>query len=199
MEPLFLRGKESPLIDVNSPYENRHKTKSCTIKLTCLRQFRSTCHGLPSLTVHDALYSMKCPLPLTTCPHHQSGHRWEGQQLPLGTFALEEFPRKRSSESRWWSSFSEHHVPSTQDPLLTSGRRASFYLFCLFPRLWNATHFEPGVLSIWAMHLILVMQCLKWYTSVPVLVLAPQDVIGPSKQRLYLMPVFPGTITWGSC
>lgn len=108
----------------------------------------STCHGLPSLSVHDALYSMKCPPPLTTCPHHQSGHRWEGQQLPLGTFALEEFPRKRSSESRWWSSFSEHHVPSSRDPLLTSGKK-SFLLPILplpktpecYPRwTWSPQH-----------------------------------------------------------
>lgn len=73
---------------------------------------------------------------------------------------------------------------STWDPLFTSGGRASFYLVRLFPRLGDAAYFEPGVLSIWAMHLIIIMQYLEWYTSVTVLVLAPQVDYRPLKAEI---------------
>lgn len=77
-----------------------------------------------------------------------------------GEHLHQSFPAIRSSESRHLSLSSECRLHCTWDPLFTSGGRASIYeyLVGLFPRLGDATHGGSGVLSVWAMHVVLSMQ-----------------------------------------
>ena len=99
-----------------------------------------------------------------------------------GTFVLKKFPKNK----KLWEQMLVIILWASSALQLGSfvhiWRKSLLLLGCLFPSLGDAVHFEPGVLSIWAVHLIL-MQCPKWHTSLTVLVLAPSVDYRPLKTR----------------